>query len=160
MKILINLIAWWLFFCLAISSPAKNQTLSPSQLGQLNHLAADIDSIAIVFCYKDDPPFRLTHVLASNRFYAYLAKGDNKHAKWTFAQAIIADFWSNQAKAAWEYLLQYAANVIWENKTANGYVVLPMMTRETMVDKFIIGLNEYKEHFHNISITIYFHDQP
>ena len=163
MKILINLIAWWLFFCLAGSVSAAQKTLTINDLPQLNNLATNIDSIEVAFSYNNHTLFHVTHVFASDSLYADLVKGENSRSKWIFAQDVIADFWHDRTRAEWLYVLEFAIIKIkiWSNREANGHISIPPMSKEEAIDKLTLGMNEYNHHFEQIQITVYFHEsQP
>lgn len=162
MKILINLIAWWLFFCLVGSISAAQKNLAVDDLPQLNDLAADIDSIEVAFSYNNHPLFYVTHVFANDSLYADLVKGKNSRSKWIFAQDVIADFWHDRIRAEWLYVLEFAfiKIAIWNDKKANGHISIPPMSKEIAIDKLIAGMNQYNHYFKEVVIIVYFHEQP
>ena len=162
MKILINLIAWWLFFCLAVNVSAAQKTLTINDLPQLNNLATNIDSIEVAFSYSGRPLFYITHVFTNDSLYADLIKGENSRSKWIFAQDVIADFWHDRTRAEWLYVLDFVIIKIWNdnNNEANGHISIPPMSKETAINKLILGMEKYNHYFKKISITVYFHEQP
>jgi len=162
MKTLINLIACVLFFCLSINVSAAQKILTMDDISQLNHLATNIDSIEVVFSYDSHPLFHITHVFANDSLYADLVKGENSRSKWIFAQDVIADFWNDRIRAEWLYILEFAIIKIgiWNNREANGHISIPPMSKEVAIDKLTLGMNEYNHYFEQVSITVYFHDQP
>ena len=163
MKILINLIAWWLFFCLAPNVLAAQKTLTINDLAQLNDLATSIDSIEVAFSYSSHPLFHVTHVFANDSLYANLVKGENSRSKWIFAQDVIADFWHDRIREEWLYVLEFAfiTITIWTDRVANGHISLPPMSKEAAIDKLTLGMKKYNHYFEEISITVYFHEsQP